>query len=77
LLIQFICKLNCSGRKYLCCDIPTDGEAGNAISIMLSTHELFLILTSSFTSLVVAFLAAMEIMAEQFPGTFSGYKLEV
>ncbi|GJN20969.1 hypothetical protein PR202_gb08411 [Eleusine coracana subsp. coracana] len=26
---------------------------------------------------VVAFLAAMEIMAEQFPGAFSGYKLEV
>ncbi|XP_072954362.1 probable 4-hydroxy-tetrahydrodipicolinate reductase 1, chloroplastic [Typha angustifolia] len=26
---------------------------------------------------VVAFLAAMEIMAKQFPGAFSGYKLEV
>ncbi|KAG8074248.1 hypothetical protein GUJ93_ZPchr0006g43491 [Zizania palustris] len=26
---------------------------------------------------VVAFLAAMEIMAEQFPGAFSGYRLEV
>lgn len=26
---------------------------------------------------VVAFLAAMEIMAEQFPGAFSGYSLQV
>ncbi|RWW07363.1 hypothetical protein GW17_00029256 [Ensete ventricosum] len=26
---------------------------------------------------VVAFIAAMEIMADQFPGAFSGYKLEV
>ncbi|MBA0817624.1 hypothetical protein Gohar_028459, partial [Gossypium harknessii] len=28
-------------------------------------------------SKVVAFLAAMEIMAEQFPGAFSGYNLQV
>ncbi|MBA0605440.1 hypothetical protein Godav_018019 [Gossypium davidsonii] len=28
-------------------------------------------------SKVVAFLAAMEIMAEQFPGAFSGYSLQV
>ncbi|MFQ6620162.1 hypothetical protein Gotur_000577, partial [Gossypium turneri] len=28
-------------------------------------------------SKVVAFLAAMEIMAEQFPGAFSGYSLQI
>ncbi|MFQ6631866.1 hypothetical protein Gotur_010030 [Gossypium turneri] len=28
-------------------------------------------------SKVVAFLAAMEIMAEQFPGAFSGYNLQI
>jgi hypothetical protein len=31
----------------------------------------------SFPDQVVAFLSAMEIMAEQFPGAFSGYHLEV
>ncbi|KAK8462093.1 hypothetical protein SEVIR_1G146300v4 [Setaria viridis] len=39
--------------------------------------NIYAVISPQMGKQVVAFLAAMEIMAEQFPGAFSGYKLEV
>ncbi|KAJ4812316.1 Dihydrodipicolinate reductase [Rhynchospora pubera] len=39
--------------------------------------NVYAVISPQMGKQVVAFLAAMEIMAEQFPGAFSGYKLEV
>ncbi|RWW66020.1 hypothetical protein BHE74_00026635 [Ensete ventricosum] len=40
-------------------------------------HMLYKTVQDANVYAVVAFIAAMEIMADQFPGAFSGYKLEV
>ncbi|KAF5179301.1 4-hydroxy-tetrahydrodipicolinate reductase 1 protein, partial [Thalictrum thalictroides] len=39
--------------------------------------KVFAVISPQMGKQVVAFLAAMEIMAEQFPGAFSGYSLQV
>ncbi|KAH7664298.1 Dihydrodipicolinate reductase protein [Dioscorea alata] len=39
--------------------------------------NVYAVISPQMGKQVVAFLAAMEIMAEQFPGAFSGYSLEV
>lgn len=39
--------------------------------------RIYAVISPQMGKQVVAFLAAMEIMAEQFPGAFSGYSLEV
>ncbi|XP_027164143.1 4-hydroxy-tetrahydrodipicolinate reductase 2, chloroplastic-like [Coffea eugenioides] len=39
--------------------------------------NIYAVISPQMGKQVVAFLAAMEIMAEQFPGAFSGYKLQV
>ncbi|CAN6836255.1 unnamed protein product [Brassica oleracea] len=39
--------------------------------------KIYAVISPQMGKQVVAFLAAMEIMAEQFPGAFSGYSLEV
>ncbi|KAK2980961.1 hypothetical protein RJ640_018045 [Escallonia rubra] len=39
--------------------------------------KVYAVISPQMGKQVVAFLAAMEIMAEQFPGAFSGYTLEV
>ncbi|KAL5994202.1 4-hydroxy-tetrahydrodipicolinate reductase 1, chloroplastic [Asimina triloba] len=39
--------------------------------------KVYAVISPQMGKQVVAFLAAMEIMAEQFPGAFSGYSLEV
>ncbi|THU73452.1 hypothetical protein C4D60_Mb04t23000 [Musa balbisiana] len=39
--------------------------------------NVYAVISPQMGKQVVAFIAAMEIMADQFPGAFSGYKLEV
>ncbi|KAL4602824.1 hypothetical protein ACB092_10G082100 [Castanea dentata] len=39
--------------------------------------KVYAVISPQMGKQVVAFLAAMEIMAEQFPGAFSGYSLQV
>ncbi|KAL3506626.1 hypothetical protein ACH5RR_032008 [Cinchona calisaya] len=43
----------------------------------VSNSNVYAVISPQMGKQVVAFLAAMEIMAEQFPGAFSGYRLQV
>ncbi|KAM7464822.1 hypothetical protein LguiB_012384 [Lonicera macranthoides] len=56
------------------------GTTGGDRSRLYKTVEdsnVYAVISPQMGKQVVAFLAAMEIMAEQSPGAFSGYKLEV
>jgi 4-hydroxy-tetrahydrodipicolinate reductase len=56
------------------------GTTGGNRQLLHKTVEdanVYAVISPQMGKQVVAFLAAMEIMAEQFPGAFSGYKLEV
>ncbi|KQJ94631.1 probable 4-hydroxy-tetrahydrodipicolinate reductase 1, chloroplastic [Brachypodium distachyon] len=52
---------------------------GNRQLLNKSVHDanVYAVISPQMGKQVVAFLAAMEIMAEKFPGAFAGYKLEV
>nr|ACG34446.1 dihydrodipicolinate reductase [Zea mays] len=52
---------------------------GNRQLLHKTVHDanIYAVISPQMGKQVVAFLAAMEIMSEQFPGAFSGYKLEV
>ncbi|CAA6653757.1 unnamed protein product [Spirodela intermedia] len=56
------------------------GTTGGDRELMYKTVEnsnVYAVISPQMGKQVVAFLAAMEIMAEQFPGAFSGYSLQV
>ncbi|XP_078435830.1 4-hydroxy-tetrahydrodipicolinate reductase 2, chloroplastic-like [Wolffia australiana] len=56
------------------------GTTGGNRELMYKTAEeanVYAVISPQMGKQVVAFLAAMEIMAEQFPGAFSGYSLQV
>ncbi|KAI9198251.1 hypothetical protein LWI28_012485 [Acer negundo] len=56
------------------------GTTGGDRDILYKTAEnskVYAVISPQMGKQVVAFLAAMEIMAEQFPGAFSGYSLQV
>lgn len=64
--------------KKLCTNISTNGQTGTSKSTVKSNKLLKTRMPHIiFPCQVVAFLAAMETIAEQFPGAFSGYRLEV
>ncbi|XP_062176808.1 4-hydroxy-tetrahydrodipicolinate reductase 1, chloroplastic-like [Alnus glutinosa] len=56
------------------------GTTGGDRDLLYKTVEdfkVYAVISPQMGKQVVAFLAAMEIMAEQFPGAFSGYSLQV
>lgn len=56
------------------------GTTGGDRELLYKTvadSNVFAVISPQMGKQVVAFLAAMEIMAEQFPGAFSGYDLQV
>ncbi|XP_027335507.1 4-hydroxy-tetrahydrodipicolinate reductase 2, chloroplastic-like [Abrus precatorius] len=56
------------------------GTTGGDRDLLYKTVEdskIYAVISPQMGKQVVAFLAAMEIMAEQFPGAFSGYSLQV
>ncbi|KAI3706175.1 hypothetical protein L6452_23739 [Arctium lappa] len=56
------------------------GTTGGDRDLLYKTVEdskVYAVISPQMGKQVVAFLAAMEIMAKQFPGAFSGYRLEV
>ncbi|KAJ3679871.1 hypothetical protein LUZ60_016149 [Juncus effusus] len=57
--------------------IGTTGGDRNLLYKTVRDSNNYAVISPQMGKQVVAFLAAMEIMADQFPGAFSGYKLEV
>ncbi|CAN6808215.1 unnamed protein product [Brassica oleracea] len=55
----------------------TTGGDRNKLYETVEEAKIYAVISPQMGKQVVAFLAAMEIMAEQFPGAFSGYSLEV
>ncbi|WCJ27085.1 4-hydroxy-tetrahydrodipicolinate reductase 1 chloroplastic [Euphorbia peplus] len=56
------------------------GTTGGDRDLLYKTvqdSKIYAVISPQMGKQVVAFLAAMEIMAEQFPGAFSGYSLQV
>ncbi|KAM7273669.1 hypothetical protein ACFE04_028333 [Oxalis oulophora] len=57
--------------------IGTTGGDRDLLNKTVLDANNYAVISPQMGKQVVAFIAAMEIMAEQFPGAFSGYKLEV
>ncbi|KAG8385603.1 hypothetical protein BUALT_Bualt03G0062300 [Buddleja alternifolia] len=55
----------------------TTGGDRDLLYKTVTDSNVYAVISPQMGKQVVAFLAAMEIMAEQFPGAFSGYNLEV
>ncbi|KAL8166416.1 hypothetical protein V2J09_007915 [Rumex salicifolius] len=55
----------------------TTGGDRDKLYKTVSDSNVYAVISPQMGKQVVAFLAAMEIMAEQFPGAFAGYSLEV
>ncbi|KAG2332164.1 hypothetical protein Bca52824_003344 [Brassica carinata] len=55
----------------------TTGGDRNKLYETVEEAKIYAVISPQMGKQVVAFLAAMEIMAEQFPGAFAGYSLEV
>ncbi|XP_057454748.1 4-hydroxy-tetrahydrodipicolinate reductase 2, chloroplastic-like [Lotus japonicus] len=55
----------------------TTGGDRDLLNKTVEDAKLYAVISPQMGKQVVAFLAAMEIMAEQFPGAFSGYSLKV
>ncbi|KAJ7962516.1 4-hydroxy-tetrahydrodipicolinate reductase 2, chloroplastic [Quillaja saponaria] len=55
----------------------TTGGDRDQLRKIVEDSKVYAVISPQMGKQVVAFLAAMEIMAEQFPGAFSGYSLEV
>jgi 4-hydroxy-tetrahydrodipicolinate reductase len=73
--------VNANAELYCKLGLPfVMGTTGGNRQLLHKTVEdanVYAVISPQMGKQVVAFLAAMEIMAEQFPGAFSGYKLEV
>ncbi|CAB4283155.1 unnamed protein product [Prunus armeniaca] len=55
----------------------TTGGDRDRLYKTVEDSQVYAVISPQMGKQVVAFLAAMEIMAEQFPGAFSGYSLQV
>ncbi|KAJ8755249.1 hypothetical protein K2173_019047 [Erythroxylum novogranatense] len=55
----------------------TTGGDRNQLYKTVEDSKVYAVISPQMGKQVVAFLAAMEIMAEQFPGAFSGYSMQV
>ncbi|XP_057992195.1 4-hydroxy-tetrahydrodipicolinate reductase 2, chloroplastic isoform X2 [Hevea brasiliensis] len=55
----------------------TTGGDRDRLYKTVEDSKIYAVISPQMGKQVVAFLAAMEIMAEQFPGAFSGYSLQV
>ncbi|GLT89327.1 hypothetical protein SLE2022_073130 [Rubroshorea leprosula] len=73
--------VNANAELYCKVGVPfVMGTTGGDRDQLYKTVEgsgVYAVISPQMGKQVVAFLAAMEIMAEQFPGAFSGYSLEV
>lgn len=73
--------VNENAEMYSKCGVPfVMGTTGGDRELLYKTvkdSNVYAVISPQMGKQVVAFLAAMEIMAEQFPGAFAGYKLEV
>ncbi|KAI3907030.1 hypothetical protein MKW92_008610 [Papaver armeniacum] len=73
--------VNANAELYSKVGVPfVMGTTGGDREILYSTIEDskgYAVISPQMGKQVVAFIAAMDIMAEQFPGAFSGYSLEV
>ncbi|XP_038897260.1 4-hydroxy-tetrahydrodipicolinate reductase 2, chloroplastic isoform X2 [Benincasa hispida] len=73
--------VNDNAELYCKVGIPfvmgTTGGDRDRLYKTVDDSKVYAVISPQMGKQVVAFLAAMEIMAEQFPGAFSGYSLEV
>ncbi|KAK7275301.1 hypothetical protein RIF29_16413 [Crotalaria pallida] len=73
--------VNANAELYCKVGVPfVMGTTGGDRELLRKTVEdsnVYAVISPQMGKQVVAFLAAMEIMAEQFPGAFSGYSLQV
>ncbi|KAL5208072.1 hypothetical protein ABZP36_032507 [Zizania latifolia] len=73
--------VNANAEVYCKLGLPfVMGTTGGNRQLLHKTVEdanVYAVISPQMGKQVVAFLAAMEIMSKQFPGAFSGYKLEV
>jgi len=73
--------VNANAELYCKLGLPfvmgTTGGNRQLLHKTVQDANVYAVISPQMGKQVVAFLAAMEIMAEQFPGAFSGYKLEV
>ncbi|XP_076916785.1 4-hydroxy-tetrahydrodipicolinate reductase 2, chloroplastic-like [Bidens hawaiensis] len=73
--------VNDNAELYCKAGVPfVMGTTGGDRDLLYKTVEdamLYAVISPQMGKQVVAFLAAMDIMAKQFPGAFSGYTLEV
>nr|GMC56031.1 4-hydroxy-tetrahydrodipicolinate reductase 1, chloroplastic-like [Ipomoea batatas] len=74
-------SVNDNAELYCKVGVPfvmgTTGGDRKALYKTVSDSNNYAVISPQMGKQVVAFLAAMEIMAEKFPGAFSGYKLQV
>ncbi|XP_071693691.1 4-hydroxy-tetrahydrodipicolinate reductase 2, chloroplastic-like [Rutidosis leptorrhynchoides] len=68
---ELYCK---SGVPFV---MGTTGGDRDLLYKTVQESNLYAVISPQMGKQVVAFLAAMDIMSKQFPGAFSGYKLEV
>lgn len=73
--------VNANAELYCKLGLPfvmgTTGGNRQLLHKTVQDANIYAVISPQMGKQVVAFLAAMEIMAEQFPGAYSGYKLEV
>ncbi|XP_078166821.1 putative 4-hydroxy-tetrahydrodipicolinate reductase 1, chloroplastic isoform X1 [Carex rostrata] len=73
--------VNANAELYCKFKVPfVMGTTGGDRQLLYKTVQdsnVYSVISPQMGKQVVAFLAAMEIMSEQFPGAFAGYKLEV
>ncbi|TVT99213.1 hypothetical protein EJB05_55428, partial [Eragrostis curvula] len=73
--------VNANAELYCKMGLPfvmgTTGGDRQLLKKTVQDSNIYAVISPQMGKQVVAFLAAMEIMSEQFPGAFSGYKLEV
>ncbi|RLN08935.1 hypothetical protein C2845_PM11G03680 [Panicum miliaceum] len=73
--------VNANAELYCKLGLPfvmgTTGGNRQLLHKTMQDGNIYAVISPQMGKQVVAFLAAMEIMAEQFPGAFSGYKLEL
>ncbi|MCD7453895.1 hypothetical protein HAX54_022601 [Datura stramonium] len=71
IMLSYTAKLECSTT------MGTTGGDREKLYKTVADSKVYAVISPQMGKQVVAFLAAMEIMAEQFPGAFSGYSLQV
>ncbi|VAH14393.1 unnamed protein product [Triticum turgidum subsp. durum] len=73
--------VNANAELYCKLGLPfvmgTTGGNRQLLNKTVQDANVYAVISPQMGKQVVAFLAAMEIMAEKFPGAFAGYKLEV